>query len=115
SMRLFPSGVQIGAFRPRARGGPLSAIRKPPTSRSAAAVKFRGVASGERSSTHRSGWVYELIGCVVEATNATRLPSGLRDNTPESGPSCVFRSIVVIFTGLLPPVATEYRSVLGSS
>src|SRR6266516_7291455 len=106
-MRLFPSGVQIGAFRPRARGDELSAIKKPPTSKSRLAVRFRGLAFGKRSRTHRFGCVYELIGCVVEATNAICLPSGLRDSTPESGPSCVLRSIVVIFTGLPPAAATE--------
>src|SRR5207244_13021349 len=99
-MRLFPSDVQMGAFRPRARGGPLSAIKKPPTSKSRLAVRFRGLAFGKRSRTHRSGSVYELIGWVVEATNAIRLPSGLSDNAPESGPNWVLRSIVVIFTGL---------------
>src|SRR5881409_910838 len=106
-MRPLPSAVQIGVFRPRARGGPLSAIKKPPTSKSRLAVRFRGLAFGERSRTHRSGCVYEVIGCVVEATNAIRLPSGLSDNTPESGPNCVLRSIVVIFTGLPPLAATE--------
>src|SRR6266446_3775629 len=106
-MRPFPSAVQIGVFRPRARGDALSAIKKPPTSKSKLAVRLRGFAFGKRSSTHRSDCVYELIGWVVEAINAIFLPSGLSDNTPESGPSCVLRSIVVIFTGLPPAAATE--------
>src|SRR6266481_4198396 len=106
-MRPFPSAVQIGVFRPRPRGGELSAIKKPPTSKSKLAVRFRGFAFGNRSRTHRSGCVYELIGWVVEAINAICLPSGLSDNTPESGPSCVLRSIVVIFAGVPPVAATE--------
>src|SRR5260370_37032890 len=106
-MRPFPSAVQIGVFRPRARGGELSAIKKPPTSKSKLAVRLRGFAFGNRSRTHRSGSAYELIGCVVEAINAICLPSGLSDKTPQSGPSFVFGSIVVIFTGLPPAAATE--------
>src|SRR6266567_5645593 len=106
-MRPVPSAVQIGAFRPLPRGGALSPITKPGTSKSKLAVKFRGFAFGKRSSTHKSGCVYELIGRVVEATNTICLPSGLRDNAPESGPNCVLRSIVVIFAGLPPAVATE--------
>src|SRR6266498_1756140 len=114
-MRPFPSAAQIGTLRPPPRGGALSPITKPGTSKSKLAVKLRGFAFGERSRTHRSGCVYELIGCVVEATNATCLPSGLRDSAPEPGPPCVLRSIVVIFTALPPAAATEERSVLGNS
>src|SRR5215813_9173648 len=103
----FPSAVQIGLFAPPARGGELSPITKPSMSKSKLAVRFRGFASGERSSTHRSGSVYELIGWLVAAMNATCLPSGLRDNAPPAGPNCVFKSIVVILIGLPPVAATE--------
>src|SRR5438874_12950794 len=114
-MSPFPSAVQIGLFAPPARGDELSPITKPSMSKSKFAVRFRGFAFGERSRTHRSGSVYELIGWLVAAMNATCLPSGLRDNAPPPGPNCVFRSMVVILTGLAPAAATELRSVLGSS
>src|SRR6266705_4202287 len=106
-MSPFPSTVQIGLLRPPARGGALSPIINQLMSKSKSAVRFRGFAFGERSSTHRSGSVYELIGWFIAATNATCLPSGLRDNAPPPGPNCVLRSIVVIFTGLPPADATE--------
>ena len=70
-MSPFPSAVQIGLFGPPARGDELSPITKPSMSKSKFAVMFRGFAFGERSSTHRSGSVYELIGWFVAATNAT--------------------------------------------
>src|SRR6266513_3628533 len=111
-MRLFPSAVQIGLIKPPARGDALSPIIKPSTSKSKSAVRFRGFALGERASTQRSGSVYELTGWLVAAMNATCLPSGLRDNAPPPGPNCVFRSMVVILTGLAPAAATELRSVL---
>src|SRR5215831_20887703 len=106
-MRPFPSAVQIGLFSPPARGDALSPIMKPSMSKSKSAVRFRGFAFGDRLSTHRSGSVYELIGWLVPATNATCLPSGLRDNAPPPGPNCVFRSIVVILIDLPPAAATE--------
>src|SRR5947209_11338370 len=106
-MSPFPSAVQIGLLRPPARGGALSPIMNPSTSKLKSAVRFLGFAFGERSSTHRSGSVYELIGWFVAATNATCLPSGLRDKVPPPGPNCVLRSIVVIFTGVPPVHATE--------
>src|SRR5581483_5847029 len=43
------------------------------------------------------------MGCVFEATKATCLPSGLSDNTPESGPN-VSRLIVAILTGSPPEI-----------
>src|SRR5437867_11016561 len=97
-MSPFPSAVQIGLLRPPARDGALSPIMNPSISKSKSAVRFRGFAFGERSSTHRSGSVYELMGWFVAATNATCLPSGLRDNAHPPGPNCVFKSIVVILT-----------------
>src|SRR4029077_17966035 len=103
-MSPFPSAVQIGLFGPPARGDELSPITKPSMSKSKFAVMFRGLAFGERSRTHRSGSVYELIGWLVAGKNANSLPSGLRDNAPAPGPNCVLRSIVVIFSGL-PPAA----------
>src|SRR6266704_4153736 len=111
-MSPFPSAVQIGLLDPPTRGDALSPIIKPSISKSKSAVRFRGFAFGERSSTHRSGSVYELTGWLVAARNATCLPSGLRDNAPPPGPNCVFRSIVVILTGLPPAAGTELRSVL---
>src|SRR2546430_2065732 len=106
-MSPFPSAVQIGLFKPPARGDALSPIIKPSTSKSKSAVRFRGFAFGERSSTHRSGSRYEVTGWVGAGVEANRLPSGLRDNAPPPGPNCVFRSIVVILTGLPPAAATE--------
>src|SRR5881227_625760 len=64
-MSPFPSAVQIGLLRPPARGGALSPIMNPSISKSKSAVRFRGFAFGERSSTHRSGSVYELMGWFV--------------------------------------------------
>src|SRR6266436_2869510 len=110
-MSPFPSAVQIGLLDPPARGDELSPITKPSISKSKSAVTFRGFAFGERSRTHRSGSVYEVIGWLVAATNATCLPSGLRDNAPPPGPNCVFRSIVVILRGSPPAACTEKRSV----
>src|SRR5947208_16934281 len=101
-MSPFPSAVQIGLFSPPARGDALSPIMKPSMSKSKFAVRFRGFAFGERSRTHRSGCAYELIGWLVAARNATCLPSGLRDNAPPPGATCVFRSIVVLLLGLPP-------------
>src|ERR1043166_4921947 len=106
-MSPFPSVVQIGLLTPAARGGALSPIMNPSMSKSKSAVRFLGFAFGERSSTHRSGSVYELIGWFVAATNATCLPSGLRDNVPPPGPNCVLRSIVVILIGLPAVAGTE--------
>src|ERR1041384_4518375 len=106
-MSHVPSAVQIGLFAPPARGDELSPITKPSMSKLKFAVMFRGFAFCERSRTHKSGSVYELIGWFVAATNATCLPSGLRDNVPPPGPNCVLRSIVVILTGLPPAAGTE--------
>src|SRR5438046_9596119 len=106
-MSPFPSAVQIGLFGPPARGEALSQITKPSMSKSKFAVMFRGFACGERSRTHISGSVYELIGWFVAATNATCLPSGLRDHAHPPGPNCVLRSIVVILSGLPPAAGTE--------
>src|SRR5207253_11059782 len=101
-MSPFPFAVHIGLFCPPARGDALSPITKPSMSESKAVVRFRGFAFGERSRIHRSGSVYELIGWFVAATNATCLPSGLRDNAPPPGPNCVLRSIVVILADSPP-------------
>src|SRR4029453_7583893 len=110
-MSPFPSAVQIGLLDPPARGEALSPITKPSMSKSKSAEPFRGFVFGVGSRTHRSGSIYELIGWLVAATNATCLPSGLRDNAPPPGPNCVLRSIVVILSGLPPAAGTEYRSV----
>src|SRR5437762_8407557 len=110
-MRPFPSGVQIGVFCPPARGGALSPITKPGTSKSKFAVRLRGFAFGKRSRTQRSGCVYELIGRVVDAVNATCFPSGLSDSAPPPGPkppTC--KSIVVIFTPAEAGPAAATRS-----
>src|SRR5438045_9599176 len=113
-MRPFPSGVQIGVFCPPARGGALSPITKPGTSKSKFAVKLRGFAFGKRSRTQRSGCVYELIGRVVDAVNATCFPSGLSDSAPPPGPKApTCTSIVVISTGSPPALATDLRLGLG--
>src|SRR5437667_11522182 len=107
-MRPFPSGVQIGVVCTPARGGALYQNTKPGTSKSKFAVRLRGFAFGKRSRTQRSGCVYELIGRVVDAVNATCFPSGLSDSAPPPGPkppTC--KSIVVIFTGSPPAAATE--------
>ena len=55
-----------------------------PMSKSNFAVKFRGFAFVVRSTTHRSGWVYEFTGWVTDATNASCLPSGLSERPPKS-------------------------------
>src|SRR5438045_7056396 len=113
-MRPFPSGVQIGVFCPPARGGALSPITKPGTSKSKFAVRLRGFAFGKRSRTQRSGCVYELIGRVVDAVNATCFPSGMSDSAPPPGPKTpTCKSIVVIFNHAeeRPAADTESRSV----
>src|SRR6516165_2224385 len=106
-MSPFPSAVHTGLFTPPARGDALSPMTNPSMSKSKFAVRFLGFPFGETSRTHRSGSVYELIGWLVAATNATCLPSGLRDNAPPPGPNWVFKSIVVILVGLPPACATE--------
>ena len=98
----------MGLFCPPARGVELSPITNPGTSESKFTVKLRGFAFGKRSRTHKSDCVYELIGRVVEAINATCFPLGLSDSAPPPAPKPpICKSIVVIFTGSPPAAATE--------